>query len=125
MVNYQVVHKNESFLLFGGSLWSVDFRSETTIAAFNVPSKIWSRIGSLNVGRWSHGVIDRGNDFIIVGGCSGRHGKVHKGCFVPMISERCEMQDDQMICVTVEPKLTSYSRHAETMLVEDGFCVIN
>ena len=80
VANYHVVHKNQRFLLFGGSLFSSD-RSETVIAALNVPLKSWSRIGSLNKGRWGHGVVDRGNDLIIVGGCFGH------GCQTPMISE--------------------------------------
>ena len=72
MANYVVIHKDENFLLFGGSLYSSQTRSETVIAALNVPSKTWSRMGSMNKGRWGHGVVDRGNDFIVVGGCIGR-----------------------------------------------------
>ena len=74
----------------------------------------------MNQGRWGHAVVVRSNDFIIVGGCE------YRGtCRVPMTTERCTMQNDEMICVSVQPELTSFSRHPEAMLVNENFCVDN
>ena len=92
----------------------------------DISTKEWSRVGSLNQGRWGHAVVVRSNDFVIVGGCP------RSGCTASVTTERCEMQpidsndpNDQMICVAVQPELTSFSRYAEAMLVDENFCVNN
>ena len=113
MDNNPIVYDNGAFFLFGG----IAHGAESVIAMLDVSTKKWSQAGTLNQGRWGHGVVVRSNDFVIVGGCGYYCGS--------MTTERCEMQNDQMVCATVKPKLSGFSRYAETMLVDENFCVNN
>ena len=81
------------------------------IAMLDVSTKTWSKIGSLNQGRSGHAVVVRSNDFIIVGGQDTKS------------TERCEMQNDEMICVSVEPELNNFAYYPEAMLVDENFCM--
>ena len=107
MENYSVVHKNRRFFLFGGTT------TEDVIAMLDVATRSWSRVGSLNVGRWGHAVVDRENDFIIVGGGG------------TISTERCVLENDEMTCEVVEPNLTKFYIYPEAMLVDKDFCVNN
>ena len=84
------------------------------IATLDVSTKSWTRVGSMNQGRYGHAVVVRSNDFVIVGGYGTRQ------------TERCTLQNErQMLCVSVEPKLTDFAWYPETMLVDENFCVSN
>ena len=84
------------------------------IATLDVSTKSWTRVGSLNQGRYGHAVIVRSNDFIIMGG---------NDIFA---TERCSLENEmQMLCVSVEPKLYIFSHYPEAMLVDENFCVNN
>ena len=74
-------------------------------------------------GRSDHAVVVRPRDFVIVGGCS--ISGYNFNCEAAVTTERCEMHNDVMICVSVDPKLTSFSRYAEAMLVDENFCINN
>ena len=77
----------------------------------DVSTKSWTRVGSLNQGRYAHAVIVRSNDFVIVGGWGTTQ------------TERCALQNEmQMLCVSVEPELTYFAYYPEAMLVDENFC---
>ena len=99
-----VVHKKGHFFIFGG------YGAESVIAMLDVASKTWSKIGSLNQGRSAHAVVVRSNDFVIVGGRDTKS------------TERCEMQNNQMVCVSTEPELTNFAYYPEAMIVDENFC---
>ena len=86
------VYKNGHFFLFGG------YGAESVIAKLDVSTKKWTNIGSLKQGRYAHAVVVRSNDFIIVGGRDTKN------------TERCEMRNNEMGCVSVEPELTSFAQ---------------
>ena len=76
----------------------------------DVSTKSWTQVGSLNRGRSGHAVVVRSNDFVIVGGRNTKS------------TERCEMQNYEMLCVLVEPELKELAYYPEAMLVDGNFC---
>ena len=75
----------------------------------DVSTKSWTRVGSLNQGRYDHAVVVRSNDFIIVGGQDTKS------------TERCQMQN-QMLCVSVKPDLEDFAFYPEAIVVDENFC---
>ena len=108
--NSQIVHKHGQFFVFGG------MEAEKVIAMLDIASKEWSRVGSLNEGRYSHRVVVGQNDFIIVSGDT-------KAGFSAR-TERCVLKNDEMSCEVVTPTLT-YFEYPEAMLVDKDFCLNN
>ena len=103
--------------MFGG--WN----AESVVARLDISTRTWTQVGSLNQGRRDHAVVVRSNDFVVVGGCSISY--YTSNCEAAVTTERCEMQNDEMICLSVDPKLTSFSQYAEAMLVDQNYCVNN
>merc|ERR1712227_391631 len=88
-----IVHNNGRFFLFGGRYAGYN---EDVIAMLDVATRSWSRVGSLNEGRYGHAVVVRQNDYIILGGYQ------TKG------TERCVLENNEMTCEVVEPNMTIF-----------------
>ena len=79
----------------------------------DVATKRWSRVGSLNVGRYGHAVVVRQNDFLIIGGSG------------TLDTERYMLENNEMSCEVVEPNLNYFFVYPEAVLVDKDFCVNN
>ena len=90
-----------------------DSKRTKTIARFDPIQNSWTKLGSLEVGRSAHGVIQVDNEFIVVGGdrvivvVNGNEGEP---------TESCKLIGQSMTCTTREPQLSKFSNYPELML---------
>ena len=79
---------------------------QSTIARFDPIKNSWTKLGDLKVARREHGLIQIGNEFIVVGGSS---------FYVDDVpTESCKLNGQSMTCSTREPQL-SYFFYPELM----------
>ena len=81
--------------------------SQSTIARFDPIENSWTKLGNLQVARYGHGVIQVGNEFIVVGGDYKKD--------LPI--ESCKSDGQSMTCTTREPRLLKFSFYPELMLI--------
>ena len=84
-------------------------RRESTISRFDPIENSWEKLGDLNVARAGQGVIQVGNQFIVVGGS--RSGKEDEP------SESCKLNQKSVVCTTREPTLSNFGWYPELMLI--------
>ena len=99
-----VVYAYSSYFYFGGS------GAESIIARLDGSSYKWSKVGQLNEGRWAHNAIHLNDIFLVVGGDGTKN------------TEKCEYKNNQMVCHSQTPSLTSYAYTPELMTVFDDYC---
>ena len=104
-----VVYAYSSYFYFGGHDWSIN-SDVSTIARLDGTTYMWSKVGQLNERRNGHNVIHLNGFFVVVGGYGTKN------------TEKCEFNNDQMICHPQSPSLTDYYGYPELMTVADDFC---
>ena len=92
-------------------LFEICYKStfQSDIARFDPDEDSWARIGYLHGTRAGHGVIQVGNEFIVVGGSRDEDEDIP--------TESCKLNGQSMICTTREPQLNHFSYYAELMLL--------
>ena len=75
------------------------------IARFDPIENSWTRFGNLQVARNGHGVIQVGNEFIVVGGTSVK------------VTESCKLNGESITCTTRTPTLWSFQFYPELILL--------
>ena len=89
-----------------------DSKRTRTIARFDPIQNSWTKLGSLDVGRSGHGVIQVDNEFIVVGG---RASGLTNHNNVP--TELCKLTGQSMTCTSREPELSMFTKYPELMLL--------
>ena len=84
-------------------------KEQSTIARFDPIQNSWTKLGNLEVARNGHGVIQIGNEFIVVGGTR----KSDKD----EPTESCKLNGQSMTCATREPSLSKFTYYPELMLI--------
>ena len=94
-----VPHK-DGFIVFGGlyeaSAASTGLYGTSVIAKFNPDSNTWSKLGNLKNVRHSFGMIQVGDEYLIVGGQDDNK------------TETCRLENNEMICTEREPTMTQF-----------------
>merc|ERR1712106_511326 len=103
-----IIHVNGRFMLFGGAGSSRLSR----IAAYTPSTNEWTTEGSMKTARNRHGVINVGNEYVVIGGWM-------KG---QQSSEKCRYAGDQLECTYQNPTEPLYWTHL--FAVSTGFCNI-
>ena len=80
--------------------------NKSTIARFDPIQNRWTKLGNLKVGRSGHGVIQNGNEFIVIG----EYGENKP-------TESCALNGQSMTCATREPSLSNFYEYPELMLM--------
>ena len=109
-----ITFKDNSFLTFGGyqGIDSADGYLKR-IAKFDMNTLRWSVVGSLNIKRCSHNVIEVDDEFLIIGGATDR-----VCCF---ISEKCRFWRGKIVCTTQEPTAKNFGYNVALFAVPDNF----
>ena len=93
-----MVSHGNSFIVFGGD--STDSSKTSVIAKYDPAWNKWSKLGDLNNGRYGHGVIRLGDEFLVVGGAEFLDYEKN--------TEACRLERDKMICSEREPTLSDF-----------------
>ena len=106
-----VVYFDHGFYFFGG--WDNTSLESTLdiIARLDSQTYVWTKVGELNTPRHKHNVVTVENEFLVIGGVG-----------YDMKSERCNYDDDQMICTEQWPELTGYYDYPELFIVNEDYC---
>ena len=109
-----MVLKDNSFYVFGGFDGNLYPNYAKRISKFDMSTLRWSVLGSLNIGRSGHNVIEVDDQFLVIGG------EYDSGncCFV---SEKCRFWRGRVICTTQEPTVEYFGFKVELFLVPDNF----
>ena len=95
-----MVPHGDGFILFGGlyedSTSSTGYRATSVIAKFNPDSNTWSKLGNLKNKRHEFGMIQIGDEYLIVGGSYDKK------------TETCRLENNEMICTEREPTMTDF-----------------
>ena len=100
---------NYLYLLF---LWipkNSKFKYKSTIARFDPIKNSWKKLGNLILARAGLGVIQLGNEFIVVGG--NREG------FEGIPTESCKLSGKSVTCTTREPQLSKFTHYPVLILI--------
>ena len=82
---------------------------QSTIARFDPIQNHWTKLGNLKVARDGLGVIQVGNEFIVIGGSR------YDGEDEP--TESCKLNGQSMTCTTREPSLSNFAFYPELTLM--------
>ena len=92
-----MVPHGDGFIVFGGMYaQSNEFYATSVIAKFNPDSNTWSKLGNLKYTRNEFGMIQIGDEYLIVGGQGDKK------------TETCRLENDEMICTEREPTMTDF-----------------
>ena len=107
-----MVHKSNSFWIFGGKSSSGNHAGYTSIIArYCMKVESWFQAGRLNHARSGHGAIELGSNFLIVGGAGN------------LMTEKCEIGKDNTVeCTDQQPSLDRYVAYPELFHVPNDFC---
>ena len=95
--SYEMVPHKDGFIVFGGMYTGSDgFHATSVIAKFNPDSNTWSKLGNLMNTRHAFGMIQIGDEYLIVGGQGDKK------------TETCRLENDEMICNEREPTMTEF-----------------
>ena len=97
---YGIVTHEDGFIVFGGiyedSTSSTGLYATSVIAKFNPDSNTWSKLGNLKNKRHEFGMIQIGDEYLIVGGSYDKK------------TETCRLENDEIICTEREPTMTEF-----------------
>ena len=101
-----ILYVENAFYIIGG--WICDGYSNVIARLDN--DNQWSKAGVLKQARNAHGAIYDGNQIMVIGG---------GGNFQ---TEKCEIQNETVSCISQEPTLNKYAWYPELYLVSDTYC---
>ena len=84
-------------------------QNQNLIARLDEVSKVWSKVGTLNQGRYGHTVVFDGTFFMVIGGSGTEN------------IERCSWKDSSMECTQLESSTRSYYLYPEVFILPDDF----
>ena len=105
--NYAVLYHDKAFYVFGGYNYHSSYYKN--IGRLDEETTTWTQAGTLVAGRYGHGAIFDGENFLIVGG---------KGTFK---NEVCTLKDEKITCVAQSTTLENYNYYPELLLVEENY----
>lgn len=114
-----VVFAKDAFFVFGGISGNSSSAVMNDIIRLDARIYSWSKVGVLNTGRQNHNIIFINDFFMVVGGkSSNRYGTDR----LSVSTERCQIQNELMICNDQFPILLGYSMWPEVIPVHTGYC---
>ena len=108
---YAIISFGDNFIIFGGVIGN--YIVTRTVAAFSITTRLWEKIGLLNVGIRQHGVIMKQYDFLVLGGRTGKDNFV----------EKCSLKGGKIKCAKIAPNLyDNYYQKPIIMKVPENYC---
>ena len=112
---YSIIALEDSFYIFGGQVTLRSWTGTKTVASFSTITKEWKKLGNLKEARLEHEVFVHQGEFVIVGG------DFEWGEADEMTTERCELNNDEIRCKAIEPKLFNVNNPV-MMSVPHDYC---